>query len=99
MMNNETRIQPIQIAAESIEADCFKNICDPFKISNNNGKLPVDGKFYYYEFSPKCLILISATDVIYGNRVIGAGLDEKIAQAHAKTQVEILKNMLTKRFC
>lgn len=39
---------------------------------------------------------IAFDTLAYSKQLIAAGLDEKIAETHAKMQVKILKNMLTK---
>lgn len=76
----------IKLNSECIEMNAFKNFCKPYK-----GDLPFDGNFYYYEFSPKCLIVLSATNILLGNRILGAGLESPITNDMLKEFISIYK--------
>ena len=76
----------IKISAECIEMDAVKNFCKPYK-----GDLPSDGNIYYYEFSPECLIVLSASNILLGNRILGAGLDSPITGDLLKEFISIYK--------
>lgn len=83
----------INITGEKTETASIKVISKKFK-----GVLPNDGNIYYYEITPNCLALISSSDVFFGNRVIGTGLDEKVTDILINEIINFYKRFKKEKF-
>lgn len=58
----------------------------------------MDGNIYFYDFSPGCVIFISGTDFLFGNRVLGAGLDTKLTDVMIKELIKFFQKANRPKF-
>ena len=63
------------LEAERIEQAFTKTFCRPL----DDAPL-LDGVAYYHEPASDCLLVVSPADVLYVNRVLGAGLHEPVSE-------------------